>query len=67
VGNRLLKELASWRDEESKEETGIERLGPVADDDLLNWEAVINGRGIPGGYDGTHVQDDHLFPLQRTL
>lgn len=31
---------------------GIERLGPVADDDLLRWEAVVNGKGIGGGYDG---------------
>lgn len=48
---RLLKELDVWRGEQA-EERGIERLGPVGDEDLLNWEAVINGRGVGGGYDG---------------
>jgi peroxin-4 len=51
ASRRLLKELEDWR-EDSKDETGIERLGPVEDEDLLSWEAVINGRGIPGGYEG---------------
>lgn len=49
---RLIKELETWRSE-SRDERGIERLGPVGEDDLLTWEAVINGRGIGGGYDGT--------------
>lgn len=48
---RLIKELDVWRSEK-KEERGIERLGPVDDDDLLTWEAVVNGRGIGNGYDG---------------
>lgn len=48
---RLLKELDTWR-VERKHEAGIERLGPVSDEDLLEWEAVINGRGIGYGYDG---------------
>lgn len=47
---RLLKELATW-EKEAPTETGIERLGPVSEDELLQWEAVINGRGIGGGYD----------------
>ncbi|RYP70302.1 hypothetical protein DL769_005008 [Monosporascus sp. CRB-8-3] len=47
---RLLKELAVW-EKEAPTETGIERLGPVSEDELLQWEAVINGRGIGGGYD----------------
>jgi len=48
---RLLKELDQWNNLESKEEKGVERLGPV-NDELLSWEAVINGRGVGSGYDG---------------
>ncbi|ROW10842.1 hypothetical protein VPNG_05303 [Cytospora leucostoma] len=47
---RLIKELDAWRSE-SRDEKGIERLGPASEDDLLAWEAVINGRGVGGGYD----------------
>ncbi|KAI1263048.1 ubiquitin-conjugating enzyme [Xylariaceae sp. FL1019] len=47
---RLLKELTTW-ERESATETGIERLGPVNEEELLRWEAVINGRGIGSGYD----------------
>ncbi|KAH6646409.1 ubiquitin-conjugating enzyme [Truncatella angustata] len=47
---RLLRELAAW-EKEAPGETGIERLGPVGEDELLHWEAVINGRGIGNGYD----------------
>ena len=48
---RLLKELATW-EKEAPTETGVERLGPVSEEELLEWEAVINGRGVGGGYDG---------------
>lgn len=48
---RLIKELDAWR-AEARDEKGIERLGPVSEDDLLAWEAVFNGRGIGGGYEG---------------
>lgn len=48
---RLLKELETWRAEQP-EERGIERLGPVSDENLMQWEAVINGRGVGHGYDG---------------
>ena len=48
--HRLLKELDTWNTE-SPEEKGIERLGPDNDGELLAWQAVINGRGIGGGYD----------------
>ncbi|PKS12007.1 hypothetical protein jhhlp_001303 [Lomentospora prolificans] len=48
--SRLLKELGKWP-EEAKAETGIERLGPPNDEDLFTWEAVVNGKGIGGGYD----------------
>lgn len=48
---RLLKELTNWEKEAPAEE-GIERLGPVSEDELLQWEAVINGRGVGNGYDG---------------
>ncbi|KAK1830031.1 putative ubiquitin protein [Podospora conica] len=51
AARRLLKELETWTTVESKDERGIERLGPVSDDELLVWEAVINGRGVGGGYD----------------
>ncbi|KAI1336820.1 ubiquitin-conjugating enzyme/RWD-like protein [Xylariaceae sp. FL0016] len=47
---RLLRELAVW-EKEAPEEEGIERLGPVNEDELLSWEAVVNGRGVGGGYD----------------
>ena len=49
---RLIKELETWHNIESKEEKGIERLGPVNEGELLSWEAVINGRGVGAGYDG---------------
>ncbi|PHH78342.1 hypothetical protein CDD80_7028 [Ophiocordyceps camponoti-rufipedis] len=48
---RLLRELDVWRREGDDDDKGIERLGPVGDDGLLEWQAVINGRGIGGGYD----------------
>ncbi|OAA32664.1 Ubiquitin-conjugating enzyme/RWD-like protein [Moelleriella libera RCEF 2490] len=48
---RLLKELDTWRREQPSESGGIERLGPRDEDDLLEWEAVFNGRGVGGGYD----------------
>lgn len=51
AARRLIKELDAWRTE-ARDEKGIERLGPVSEDDLLAWEAVFNGRGIGGGYEG---------------
>ncbi|KAJ9155888.1 Ubiquitin-conjugating enzyme [Coniochaeta hoffmannii] len=48
---RLIKELETWHNVESKDERGIERLGPVHEGELLAWEAVINGRGVGAGYD----------------
>ncbi len=48
---RLLKELEA-RDVERRVETGVERIGPVSEGELLSWEAVINGRGVGGGYNG---------------
>lgn len=51
AAKRLIKELDKWQTEQ-KEEEGIERLGPVDNDDLFTWEAVVNGRGIGSGYDG---------------
>ncbi|KAK4195670.1 putative ubiquitin protein [Triangularia verruculosa] len=52
---RLAKEFASVQSQRQSEqgeevEEGIERLGPPDHDDLLHWEAVINGRGLGGGY-----------------
>ncbi|KAL6869593.1 E2 ubiquitin-protein ligase peroxin 4 [Amphichorda felina] len=47
---RLLREVDKWQ-EEKKEEKDIERLGPVSEDDLFAWEAVINGHGVGHGYD----------------
>ncbi|KAM0332433.1 hypothetical protein ACHAQA_002714 [Verticillium albo-atrum] len=63
---RLLKELDVWR-REQVDERGVERLGPVGDEDLLQWEAVINGRGIGGGYDDGRwllvIQVPTTYPL----
>ncbi|KAM3536772.1 hypothetical protein ARSEF1564_010304, partial [Beauveria bassiana] len=50
---RLLKELETWRAEQP-EERGIERLGPVSDESLMQWEAVINGHDVGHGYDGNN-------------
>lgn len=47
---RLARELDVWRREQEAEK-GIERLGPVGEDNLLEWQAVINGHGIGGGYE----------------
>lgn len=63
---RLIKELAVW-EKEAPAETGIERLGPVSEGELLQWEAVINGRGIGGGYDGTSALSIYLCILFATL
>lgn len=65
---RLIKELETWHNVESKEERGIERLGPVSEGELLSWEAVINGRGVGAGYDGPSFLPPpsfclDLFPL----
>lgn len=60
VSRRILKELETWNSVESKDEKGVERLGPVEDDELFSWEAVINGMGVGNGYDG-------LFFLFSTL
>ena len=45
VSRRILKELETWNSVESKDEKGVERLGPTQDEELFKWEAVINGRG----------------------
>ncbi|KAI0125966.1 ubiquitin-conjugating enzyme/RWD-like protein [Xylariales sp. AK1849] len=50
AAKRLLRELAAW-EKEAATESGIERLGPVGEDELLQWEAVINGQGVGAGYD----------------
>lgn len=58
---RLLKELETWR-VERKDETGIERLGPLNEADLMEWEAVINGRGVGHGYDGVFLSSNCPLP-----
>ncbi|KAI1844256.1 hypothetical protein JX265_010314 [Neoarthrinium moseri] len=67
ASKRLLRELASW-EKEAAAETGIERLGPVSEDELFHWEAVINGRGIGGGYDDgrwlLQIRLPPTYPLQ---
>lgn len=63
---RLLKELATW-DAESRTEEGVERLGPRRDGELLRWEAVINGRGIGGGYDSGRWLLDITIPATYPL
>ncbi|KAK3300271.1 ubiquitin-conjugating enzyme/RWD-like protein [Chaetomium fimeti] len=65
---RLLKELETWNKTESADEQGIERLGPVADEELLSWEAVVNGRGVGCGYENgrwlLHITIPPEYPLQ---
>ncbi|AEO70282.1 uncharacterized protein THITE_27406, partial [Thermothielavioides terrestris NRRL 8126] len=65
---RLLKELDTWKHSEAAGEQGIERLGPVSDDELLTWEAVINGRGIGNGYENgrwlLRIAVPPAYPLQ---
>ena len=51
AAKRLIKELDTWAKEQEAEQ-GIERLGPVTEGDLLEWQAVINGRDVGNGYDG---------------
>ncbi|KAI2640490.1 UBC-like protein [Hypomontagnella submonticulosa] len=67
AAKRLIKEFALW-EQEKPNEAGIERLGPVNEDELLHWEAVINGRGIGSGYDeGRWLLDISIppsYPLQ---
>lgn len=64
AAKRLIKELTTWNNIESKEEKGVERLGPINDDELLVWEAVINGKGVGGGYDGMcYISISFLFVL----
>ncbi|KAH8676288.1 ubiquitin-conjugating enzyme/RWD-like protein [Xylariales sp. PMI_506] len=64
---RLLRELATW-EKEAPTESGIERLGPANEDELLHWEAVINGRGIGSGYDDgrwlLEIRVPPTYPLQ---
>ncbi|KAL2165267.1 hypothetical protein VTH06DRAFT_564 [Thermothelomyces fergusii] len=66
---RLLKELDVWTNTESATEQGIERLGPAGDgEDLLRWEAVINGRGVGCGYENgrwlLQITIPAAYPLQ---
>ncbi len=61
---RLLRELETWHTERAGEKD-IERLGPATEDSLLAWEAVINGRGIGGGYDGVYPPFFFLFLFFR--
>ncbi|KAM4054832.1 ubiquitin-conjugating enzyme [Hirsutella rhossiliensis] len=64
---RLVRELDIWRKEQEAEQ-GIERLGPVGEDNLLEWQAVINGHGIGGGYDSGRwlltITIPPAYPLQ---
>lgn len=61
---RLIKEMENWR-KEQKDEKGVERLGPVNEDDLFEWEAVINGKGIGSGYDGESSLTPFILALYR--
>ncbi|KAG6009511.1 hypothetical protein E4U21_002147 [Claviceps maximensis] len=67
AAKRLLREMDSWR-KEQRLERGIERLGPVAEDDMLTWEAVVNGGGVGGGYDAGRwllsISIPASYPLQ---
>ncbi|KYK58257.1 ubiquitin-conjugating enzyme E2 4 [Drechmeria coniospora] len=64
---RLIKELDIWRKEQPQEQ-GIERLEPISEENLLEWQAVINGRGVGCGYDEGRwlltVSIPPAYPLQ---
>lgn len=66
AAKRLIKELDTWRSE-SAEEKGIERLGPIDESDLLTWEAVINGVGVGGGYDGALLPLPFILYMEKAL
>jgi peroxin-4 len=57
---RLLSELNALRSHPPG--PPIERLEPVSEDDLFHWEAVVNGRGMGGGYDGGRWKLDIVVP-----
>ncbi|KAF4123534.1 peroxin-4 [Geosmithia morbida] len=67
AAKRLLRELDTW-EEERKEEKGIERLGPVSEEDIFTWEAVVNGYGVGNGYDAGRwlisIEIPPHYPLQ---
>ncbi|KAI1764780.1 ubiquitin-conjugating enzyme/RWD-like protein [Hypoxylon sp. FL1150] len=63
---RLLKEITAWQ-KEAPDETGIERLGPVGEEELFHWEAVINGRGVGYGYDEGRWLLDITIPASYPL
>ncbi|KAI5465888.1 ubiquitin-conjugating enzyme/RWD-like protein [Mariannaea sp. PMI_226] len=64
---RLLKELETWRVEQ-QDESGIERLGPIDESNLLEWQAVVNGKGVGSGYDDgrwlVNISIPISYPLQ---
>ncbi|KAK4129496.1 putative ubiquitin protein [Parathielavia appendiculata] len=64
---RLMKEWDTWNTESAGEQ-GIERLGPVSDDELLTWESVINGRGVGHGYENgrwlLRISIPPTYPIQ---
>ncbi|KAI5866894.1 ubiquitin-conjugating enzyme/RWD-like protein [Durotheca rogersii] len=66
AAKRLFHELKIW-EKERETETGIERLGPVSEGELLHWEAVINGRGVGFGYDEGRWLLDIAIPVTYPL
>lgn len=70
AARRLIKELDNWHAETPEAHNkGIERLGPLSEDDLFVWEAVVNGRGVGNGYDGMLIFrfDSSFYPLPTAL
>lgn len=64
---RILKEIDSLN-AALVSEPGIERLGPPNDEELLSWEAVINGQGIGSGYEGIPPAPSlHFSSLSKLL
>jgi ubiquitin-protein ligase len=63
AAKRLIQELSSSaRADSSSRNPSIERLGPVSDDDLFHWEAVITGKGLGGGYERGRWLVDIVIP-----
>lgn len=60
--HRLLRELKDYTNSPNE---ALLHLGPVDEDDLLHWEAVL--KGVPGTpYESTHPSPHTYIPFPPT-